>query len=147
MSVIKIRGRSDPVFRPYAVAKKIKQRKFGDDTVTPPISKASPSDLIDLGDEWSGSYGQIVSIELNDKPQPAQLQSEEDKPQTPEQKEANRKVLAEMRKDMEARGILKPRNGETKTTLSLTRSGLAEYLKKFGKEYEVPAGAEIIEDL
>lgn len=107
MSVIKIKGRSDPLFRPYAVAKKIKQRKFGDDGVSPPIPKASPSDLIDLGDEWSGTYGQIISIELNDKPEPPRLAEEAVIEITPEVEAMRRKKLDETREWLEAKGILK----------------------------------------
>ncbi len=114
MSVIKIRGRSDPIFRPYEVAKKIKQRKFGDDNVSPPIPKASPSDLIDLGDEWSGSYGQITSIELNDKPQPPRIASEDDRPLTPEEKVRADKAREETREWLIEKGIInkKPNDNE-----------------------------------
>lgn len=104
MGIIKIKGRSEPIIRPYDIAKKVKQRKFGDDTISPPIQKASPSDLIDLGDEWSGTYGQIISIELNDKPKPVQI--EEHIELTLDEKKQRGKKLKETREWLKERGII-----------------------------------------
>lgn len=104
MSIIKIRGRSDPIFRPYHIAKMIKQKKFGDDVASPPIQKVTPDSLCDLGDEWSGTYGQIISIELNDKPQPVQI--EEESTLSPEQEKSRRKAIDETSEWLRARGII-----------------------------------------
>lgn len=141
MSIIKIKGRADPIFRPYEVAKKIKQRKFGDETTSPKVLKASPSDLIDLGDEWSGSYGQIVSIELNDKPKAVQPLLEDPEP-TPEERKRGKEMLRKIGEDL---GFTT--GGKKFTKLTLTRSGLNEYKEKNGVEYQVPEGYEIIEDV
>ena len=145
MSVIKIRGRADLIIRPYAIAKKLKQRKFGDDSVFPAITKALPTDLVDLGDEWAGTYAQIVSIELNDKPQLARIEDALQRPLTAEEKIEHRKFMDDMHKDLEMKGILKPK--EMPSKMSLTRSGLNEYKAKFGIDYIVPPGTEIIEDV
>ncbi len=98
MSTIKIRGRADVVVVPYSLAKKVKQRKFGDETVSPPIPKASPKDLIDLGDVWSGEYGQIVAIELNDKPSSILPQIAEPE-LTPEQKKMAKEQIRKIGED------------------------------------------------
>jgi hypothetical protein len=140
MSIIKIKGRADPIFRPYEIAKKIKQRKFGDDTVSPVVPKASSNDLLDLGDEWSGSYGQVISIELNDKPRASQPQIEAYEPTLEERKKAQEAI----RKIGEDLGFTA--KGKKMNKLSLTRSSLNEYREKFGKEYKIPVGTEIIED-
>ncbi len=68
MALIKIKGRKDALTIPDDVARKIKQRKFGDESRG--VEKALSNDLVDLGDEWSGEYGQIVSIELERKISP-----------------------------------------------------------------------------
>lgn len=141
MSLIKIKGRPDPIRLSYERAKKIKQRKFGDDTVSPPVSKASPSDLIDLGDEWCGTYGQIISIELGDKPRPVQPQIQEPE-QTPEDREKAREALRKIGEEFGFTG-----KGKKAKKLTLTRSGLNEYKEKHGVEYKVPEGYEIIEDV
>lgn len=63
MATIKIRGRLEPITVTDDVAKKVKDRKFGNGNVP----KAEPNELLDLGD-WSGEYGRIVEIELSKKP-------------------------------------------------------------------------------
>lgn len=141
MSVIKIRGRADPIFLPYEQAKWIKQRKFGDDTVNPPIPKALPSDLLDLGDQWSGTYGQINSIELNDKPQAPRI-AEEAIVMTPQIRKMQREFFENTAKELPFLN-----NKKTQEKMALTRSGLIEYKNNTGKDFVVPEGTEIIEDV
>lgn len=139
MSTIKIKGRIDLIQRPYELAKKIKQRRFGDDTVSPPIPKALASEDIDLGDEWSGTYGQIVSIELNDKPRAPQGQIREPDP-TPKQRNFARQAINKIRDEFgfTAKKVAK---------MKITRSSLNEYTAQHGVDYQIPEGTEIIEDI
>lgn len=140
MSVIKVKGRLDPIIISYDRAKKVKQKKFGDDTVNPPVLKASPSDLIDLGKDWAGMYGQIVSIELGDEPRASQPQIKEPE-YTPEDRLFAQKEIQRIGREL---GFGK--NKKIKK-LTLTRSSLNEYKEKHGVEYKVPDGVEIIEDV
>lgn len=148
MALIKIKGRADSIIVDYQTAKRVKQRKFGDTTVQPAVGKASPNDLCDLGDTWCGEYSRIVEIELNDKPRAPQLE-ERLSPLTPEELIEHRKFMDKMRKDLEDRGIIKKHslNKSAKSKMTLTRSGLNEYKEKFGIEYKIPEGTQIIEDL
>ena len=63
MAIIKIKGRADPIIVSNDIARKVKQMKFGDEENH--IVKAQSSDLVDLGDQWSGEFSRIVEIELD----------------------------------------------------------------------------------
>jgi hypothetical protein len=106
MSIIRIKGRKEPINVAFSVAVQIKQRKFGDSTARPPVVKALSTDILDLGDIWAGQYGQILEIEINDRPR-ANLRQIERPKMTPEQREALRKKIDEVRKHLEMNKIIK----------------------------------------
>lgn len=140
MSIIRIKRRADPISRPYEIAKKIKQRWTGDEEAG--VKKAEKDTILDLGDEFCGRYGQIDTIELNDKPRAPQLQPEQDRPMTEEEKVEARKFFQEMR--LQYPFLV---GGKDIEKLTVSRSGMAEYKRLTGKDYKVPNGTEIIEDI
>ena len=73
MAFIKIRGRREPVEIDNERARQVKARKFGTDT----IEKADPREDLDLGDVWSGEYGQVIGIELTPVKKPQKSKQEE----------------------------------------------------------------------
>lgn len=104
MALIKIKRRVDPITRPYQIAKLIKQRWTGDAEAG--VKKADKEDILDLGDEFCGKYGQIDTIELNDKPRSPQLDSPQEE-LTEEEKALNRKEIKRIGEELRAKGILK----------------------------------------
>lgn len=147
MAILKIKRRTEVIIRPYEFMKKIKQRWGGDDTVTPPIEKASKDAVLDLGDEYTGTYGQIESIELNDRPRASQSEPE-DVPLSDEEKKSNRHALEKVRKDLEEQGFLGKKSSiQSNSSLLINRSALVAYKQKFGREYDIPEGFSVVEDL
>jgi len=107
MGIILIKGRERPIIRSNEIVRVVKDRWLGNKDEG--VQKAQPSDQLDFGDEWSGTYGQIKSIEIEpvrSKPKPEDDYNAE---LTPTQQEANKARLARMRADLEAKGILKPK--------------------------------------
>lgn len=143
MSIIKIKGRADPLVVDYVTAKRVKQRKFGDLSEEPPISKASSTDLCDLGDVWCGEYSRIVEIELNDKPRAIPATTEEVRPMTEEDRKVAHEFFEQVRKEMGWAPVNKLESAQ----MTLTRSGLEKYKKQFGRDYQVKNGTKIIEDI
>lgn len=143
MSIIRIKGRPDPIIIDYHIAKYVKQRKFGDPVADPPIMKAPPDALCDLGDVWAGEYRKISDIELNDRPKAIRLARPEDT--EPFDKEFHRKEMDRIGENLKKLGLLKKVGDRPR--VELTRSGLNEYREKHGVEYMVPEGVVIIEDI
>lgn len=141
MSIIRIKRRADPIVRPYEIAKKIKQRWTGDADAG--VKKAEKDTILDLGDEFCGTYGQIDTIELNDKPRAPQPLELPEKPLTPEEEKERLAKLEEIRASIQ--GILGPK--KVKGKMQFTRSGLNEYKRLTGHDYQLPEGTEIVEDL
>lgn len=65
MANIKVRGRIDALVVEDALAKQIKERKFG---VEGRVQKASSTDLLEIvhsSGSWSGEYGRITEIDIS----------------------------------------------------------------------------------
>lgn len=106
MGIILIKGREKPIVRDNKIAQVIKDRWLGNPDEG--VVKAAPGDHLDLGAEWAGFYGQIKSIELEQTYKPKETENYNQE-LTPAQREANKIRIARMRKDMEEKGMLKPK--------------------------------------
>jgi hypothetical protein len=66
MALVFIKRKKEPVEISNERARRIKVLRFGDQFGE---NKAEPTELVDLGDEWAGEIGQIVSVEITkDRP-------------------------------------------------------------------------------
>lgn len=148
MSLIKIKGRVDGIKVSYSTAKKIKQMKFGDDTVFPVISKAKATDLIDLGEEWAGEFGQIASIQIGEVSSKYQIEQPDELPLTPEQKLETRKIIDKMTITLKENKVLPDNypNHRQPRPYEVLRSELVKYKETYGRDFSVPNGSMIIED-
>lgn len=144
MSIIRIKGRADPIFVDYQIAKYVKQRKFGDPNTDPPIAKATPDALCDLGDVWAGEYRKISDIELNDKPRPKLIEPPAE-PITDAERAEGKAVIKRIGDELREKGILKSQ--EKIQQMELNRSALEEYQRVHGRPYTIPFGVKIIEDV
>jgi len=107
MAYIYIIGRKDPVRVSNPMGREIKKRWLGHDVV-PGVDKEVK---LDLGDAWSGKYGQIRSIEI--EAETKQKPKEEQEPEiSPEKREMIKRKLREIRAHYEKVGVLKPKYEE-----------------------------------
>lgn len=101
MGIIKIKGKKEGVTVPNEVARQIKARWLG----LSGEQKRSPDSTLDLGDEWSGYYGDIKSVEL-EKVATQQKQRRN----TVSEQQAKEFAETKLKKYLDKKGILTLRN-------------------------------------
>lgn len=107
MGQILIKGRTDAIKLDNETCRNIKDRWLGN--LEKGIEKSDKNDILDLGDAWAGTYGQIKTVEIDPEHRKTSPQ-EEIKPLSEAQIQANRTKMKQMREDMEAKGILRKKN-------------------------------------
>lgn len=137
MALIYIKRKREPIEVSNDRARKIKQLRFGDPDGSG-NNKAEPTEMIDLGDEWAGELGQIVSVEMT-KERPVAVKQNNEEVERLEQEARLRALPIEKRVHAIGFGFFKlswwMRSGQREkeppeAVMSLAEKAALDYLKE-----------------